>query len=40
MDQLHEAVGILQDLSECIELKLEFPFEHLILDCVYFCGLA
>lgn len=40
MDKLHEAIAILNDLSECIELKMEFPFEHLILDSVYFSGLA
>ena len=39
-DQLHEGLGILNDLSECIELKMDFPFEHLILDCVFFSGLA
>ena len=39
-DQLHEGLGVLSDLSECIELKMDFPFEHLILDCIYFSGLA
>ena len=30
----------MQDLSECIEMKMDFPFEHLILDCIYFVGLT
>lgn len=30
----------MNDLSACIELKLQFPFEHLIIDCIYFVGLA
>lgn len=36
----HEAVQILQDLTECgIELKLEFPIEHLLVDVIMYAGL-
>ena len=38
--QLNEALAILDDLTECIELKIDFPFEILMIDCIFFVGLA
>ena len=38
--QLHEALAILDDLTYCIELKIDFPFEILMIDCIFFVGLA
>lgn len=36
----HEALRVLQDLAECgLELKLQFPFEHLLADTVMYSGL-
>ena len=36
----HEAIAVLSDLSECgIELKMEFPFEHLLMDTIMYAGL-
>jgi hypothetical protein len=28
-----QALEILEDLSKCIEVKMDFPFEHILLDC-------
>ena len=38
--QFNEALGILEDLTECIELKIDFPFEMLLIDCIFFVGLS
>lgn len=36
----HGALTVLKDLAEGgLELKLEFPFEHLLLDAVMYAGL-
>jgi hypothetical protein len=37
--QLSAGIDILEELSGCIELKIEFPFEHLLLDCMVFSQL-
>lgn len=34
--QLTAGIDILEELTGCIELKIEFPFEHLLLDCMVF----
>ena len=38
-EEYRAAINLLKDLSECLELKLMFPFENFILDCVQFAGL-
>ena len=36
----NQAVQILTDLTECgLELKMEFPFEHLLLDAIMYSGM-
>ena len=30
---------MLEDLSHTLELKMDFPFEHLFLDCILYVGL-
>lgn len=36
----HEALQVLHDLTECgVELKLQFPFEHLLADAIMYSGL-
>jgi hypothetical protein len=30
---MNQALEVLSDLSKCIEVKLDFPFEHILLDC-------
>jgi len=37
--QLNAGIDILEELSSIIELKSEFPFEHLLLDCMVFSQL-
>lgn len=37
--QLNAGIDILEELSGCIELKIDFPFEHLLLDCMVFSQL-
>ncbi len=37
--QLADALAILEDLQTCLEMKMDFPFEHMVLDCVAFAGL-
>lgn len=40
LPSFHEALQILQDLTECgIELKIDFPFEHLLLDAITYAGI-
>lgn len=39
MQQLQEAIEVLEDLSHTLELKMDFPFEHLFLDCILYVGL-
>ena len=34
--QFESATDVLESLTGCIEMKLEFPFEHLLIDCVVF----
>jgi hypothetical protein len=34
--QFEAASDVLESLTGCIEMKLEFPFEHLLIDCVVF----
>jgi len=34
--QFEAATDVLESLTGCIEMKLEFPFEHLLIDCVIF----
>ena len=34
-----EALRLLEDLSSCLELKLEFPLENAIVDCIQYGGL-
>jgi hypothetical protein len=36
LPQLISALDILSELTHCIELKIEFPFEYLLLDCIIF----
>jgi hypothetical protein len=36
LPQLISAIDILNELTHCIELKIEFPFEYLLLDCIIF----
>lgn len=31
---------MLDDLTHCIDMKLDFPFEHLILDCMVYSNLV
>lgn len=40
MPSLVNTVDILEELSSCIEMKIEFPFEHLLLDCMVFSNLV
>ena len=39
LPQLESALAVLNDLAQCVELKIEFPFEHLLLDCIIFAQL-
>lgn len=36
LPQLISALDILNELSYCIEMKIEFPFEYVLLDCIIF----
>jgi hypothetical protein len=36
---LNAGIDILEELSAIIELKIDFPFEHLLLDCMVFSQL-
>lgn len=36
LPQLTAAIDILETLEACIEMKLDFPFEHLIMDCIVY----
>jgi hypothetical protein len=40
MTQYYQAQEILNELSSCVEIKLDFPFEDLLLDCMVFGMLA
>jgi hypothetical protein len=40
LKHLDESILALNDLSGCLELKLGFPFEEVILDVVLYSGLA
>ena len=40
MPQLAAALQILEDLSEVVEMKINFPFEHLLLDCMVYSNLV
>lgn len=35
-----QAIDVLQDLTHCIEVRMDFPFEHLLLDCIVLSMLA
>ena len=37
---LAAALQILEDLSEVVEMKINFPFEHLLLDCMVYSNLV
>lgn len=37
--QLMASIAILDDLTHCIEMKLDFPFEHLLLDCMVYSNI-
>ena len=39
LPQLTAALDILETLQQCIELKIDFPFEHLICDCIVYAQL-
>ena len=40
LPSFHQALQILQDLTECgIELKIDFPLEHLLLDAITYAGI-
>ena len=34
------SLQILEDLSHCIEMKINFPFEHLLLDCMVYSSIV
>jgi hypothetical protein len=38
--QMLQAIEVLQDLTHCIEVRMDFPFEHLLLDCIVLSMLA
>jgi len=38
--QLVASIQVLDDLTHCIDMKLDFPFEHLILDCMVYSNLV
>ena len=40
MPQLAASVQILEDLTEVVEMKINFPFEHLLLDCMVYGNLV
>ena len=40
MPQLAASVQILEDLTEVVEMKINFPFEHLLLDCMVYANLV
>lgn len=37
--QMMASIQILDDLTHCIDMKMDFPFEHLLLDCMVFSSL-
>ncbi|CDW71951.1 UNKNOWN [Stylonychia lemnae] len=39
-NQYYQTVQILEELLQCIELRLDFPFEHLLVDCIMYGMLA
>lgn len=40
LTQHYQSLDILEVLQNCIQLKLDFPFEHLIVDCIMYAMLA
>jgi hypothetical protein len=38
--QMMASIAVLDDLTYCIDMKLEFPFEHLLLDCMVYSTLV
>ena len=38
--QLVESINILEELTHCIEMKINFPFEHILLDCMVYANLV
>lgn len=38
--QMVASIGVLDDLTYCIDMKIEFPFEHLLLDCMVYSSLV
>lgn len=40
MNQYYQSLNFLEELTKCIEVKLEFPFEHLLVDCIIYGILA
>ena len=38
--QMAKAIEVLGDLSRCIEMRMDFPFEHILLDCCVLSMLA
>jgi hypothetical protein len=33
-DELFEGIRLLEDISKCLELKMDFPFENMIIDVI------
>lgn len=40
MPQLVQSLEVLEHLSHCIEMKINFPFEHILLDCMVYANLV
>jgi phospholipid N-methyltransferase len=40
LTQHYQSLEILEVLQNCIQLKMDFPFEHLITDCIMYGMLA
>lgn len=38
--QLVQSIEILEHLTHCIEMKINFPFEHILLDCMVYANLV
>ena len=36
LPQYYSSLDVLETLVEVIEMRLDFPFEHLLLDCIVF----
>ena len=37
--QLVQSIEVLDHLTYCIEMKINFPFEHILLDCMVYANL-